>query len=145
MKITTLTDYKMKDNIEIICDNYAPTERINWIKSDLNDNRSKTLFLAKLYNRTREKKNYFMSLYLLGNEEKEKFTLLVRGNLNNWYSQKILGRDLSFDEYKDCMNLLLTEIEINENQLIKAKVKNLDIKMKVDLNSNFRNGNFGKL
>lgn len=134
----------MNDNIEIICDNYVPTDRIKWMNSDLNDDRNKTLFLAKLYNRTRKEENYFMSLYLSCNVEKEKFKLLVRGNINNWYSQKVLGRDLTFDEYKNCINFLLAEIGISKNQLRKGKIKNVDIQMKVDLKSIFRNEKFGK-
>jgi hypothetical protein len=127
----------MIDNIEIICENYTPTERIEWTNSDLNDNKPKTLFLAKLYNRTRKKENYFMSLFLLADEEKDKFTLLVRGNLNNWYSQKIIGRDLTYQEYKDSIKLLLYEIEVSENKLMKAKVKNIDVRINIDLTSVF--------
>ena len=129
----------MTDNIEIICKNYNPTQRINWVNPDLGDNRSKTMFLATLYNRTKKKKNYFMSLFLLADEENEKFTLLVRGNLNCWYSQKKLGRNLTFDEYIDCIELLFTEIEVNENQLMEANVKNIDFKMNAVFNSNIIN------
>lgn len=125
----------MIDNIEIICKNYTPTERIEWTNSILNDNKPKTLFLAKLYNRTRKKKNYFMSLFLRADEKKDQFTLLVRGNLNNWYSQKIMGRDLTYKEYTDGIKLLLSEIEVNENKLMTAKIKNIDVRINIDFPS----------
>lgn len=75
---------------------------------------------------------------MLADEHKEKFTLLVRGNLNNWYSQKILGRTLTVEEYKDCINLLLGQLDVERNDLINAKMKNAEIRLSVLLNTTSR-------
>jgi hypothetical protein len=138
MKITDLTNYNMIDNFELICKNYTPTEKINWVSVDNNDDKRKALFLAKLYNRNKKRENYFLSLFLLANERKDNFTLLVRGNLNNWYSQKTFGKNLTLEEYKDCLYLLQSEIEINEHRLLNSKVKSIDVKISIDLLSIYK-------
>lgn len=123
----------MLDNFELICYNYSPTEKINWMSVDDTD-KKKPLFVALLYNSNKKREDYFLTLLMLANEPKEKFTLLVRGNLNNWYSQKILGRTLTVGEYKDCINLLLGQLDIERNDLINAKMKNAEIRLSVLLN-----------
>ena len=128
----------MIDNFELICKNYTPTERIKWVSVDEEDNKSKTLFLAKLYNRNIKEENYPLSLFMLADEPKENFTLMVRGNLNNWFTQKILGRNLTSEELKDCLRLIFHEIDINENEFLKSKVKNADIKINITLSKSFR-------
>jgi hypothetical protein len=124
----------MIDNFELICKNYTPTEKIKWVSVD--DNKSKTLYMAKLYNRNKKKENYFLSLFMLADERKDLFTLMVRGNLNNWFTQKILGRNLTFEEFKNCLYLLKSEIDLNEHRLLNSKVENIDIKINIDLFSN---------
>lgn len=128
----------MMDNFELICENYNPAEKINWVSID-NDNKKKGMFLAVLYNRDKKDKKYFLTLFLLADEPKEKFTLKVRGNLNNWFTQKRLGRNLTLDDYKECFYLLFSEIDIKENVFLNARVKNADIKLNVALRTNFIN------
>jgi hypothetical protein len=127
----------MLDNFELTCYNYSPTDRINWVAVD-NTDKKKTLFVALLYNSNKKSENYFLTLFMLADEQKEKFTLLVRGNLNNWYSQKILGRTLTIEEYKDCINLLLAQLDVERNDLINAKMKNAEIRLSVLLNPTSR-------
>jgi hypothetical protein len=126
----------MIDNFELICKNYTPTEKIKWVSVD--DNKSKTLYMAKLYNRNKKKENYFLSLFMLADERKDLFTLMVRGNLNNWFTQKILGRNLTLEEFKNCLYLLQSEIDLNEHRLLNSKVENVDIKINIDLFSNYK-------
>ena len=138
MKITDLTKYNMNDYLELYCENYTATEKIQWKNATLGKSTYKYLYRAKLYNPNIKKKNYFMNLFMLADEKKGTFSLVIRGNLNNWYSQNPFGKKLTIEEYKDCMSLLLSEIEIEESQLMNAKVQSIEIRLRVLLHSNFR-------
>lgn len=126
----------MKDNIEIICRNYSPTQMINWKNTDLDSSSNKTLYLAKLYNPKNNRRAYFLSLYLLADERKEKFTLMLRGNLNYWFFQKISEKNLTTEQHKKGMDFIFTILDIKESKILDAKINNF--KIEVELKPNFR-------
>lgn len=119
----------MKDNIEIICKNYNPTYLINWKNKNLDCNSNTTLYLAKLFNPMNNQRAYFLSLYLLADERKEKFTLMVRGNLNYWYYQKISEKNLTIKQHEYCLDLIFTVLLIEENEIIDSEITDFRIKL----------------
>ncbi|KAF2336149.1 hypothetical protein [Flavobacterium daemonense] len=112
-------------NIKICSQNYylnekeikwklAPTSKTKYKFSHglLYLTKKKTLYKTKFYNSSNKNKIYYMRIYILFSKHNVYGTLYVEGNLSDWYYQTSLGRNLSCEEYENCMNFLLSEIEI---------------------------------
>jgi hypothetical protein len=96
--------------IKWIFEDYSPNEKIDW-KEVKEKCCGKYFYKSKLYNNSRNAKNYALKLFLIADEKTEKFTLIIKGNIDKWYSQKPLNRNLTLEEYQNCIKLLLLEIE----------------------------------
>lgn len=92
---------------------YSPNESINW--KEVNSKYKRIyIYEAKLYNSFRNNKYYPLKLILIANKKTESFTLIVKGNLNKWYSPKGLKTDLTLENYQECIKILFEEIGINQ-------------------------------
>jgi hypothetical protein len=112
-------------NIKLCYNNFLGDEKIEWKfapisktiykrfgKKKLQAITEDTLYKAKFYNEEEESKIYYMRLYLFFSRRTGFKTLYIEGNISDWYYQKSLGRNLSFEEYEDCINSVLLQIRV---------------------------------
>ncbi|WP_294962589.1 hypothetical protein [uncultured Flavobacterium sp.] len=119
-----MTNIKNYD-IKLCCQNYyVNEEEIKWKLAPISKTKyefsggllyitkKKTLYKTKFYNRNNKNKIYYLRIYVFFSKHNVYGNLYVEGNLSDWYYQVSLGRDLSSEEYENCMNFLLSEIKI---------------------------------
>lgn len=135
----------MKNKIELFVNNYTPTERIEWENIYLQNqeikhvsNKCDFLFRARLYNKNEKIKMVFLNLYLYHNKVKGKYSLVIRGRLNNWYFQNFKNKKLTKDEYNFALELLLSEIELDKKNLLSSETGTMNFRMRVYLNAIFK-------
>jgi hypothetical protein len=144
MKITDLTKYNMKNKIEFFCNDYIPSENLKWENVSLQNqeikhisNKCDFLFRARLYNKNEKSKMVFLNLYMYHNKTKGKYSLVIRGRLNNWYFQNFDNKKLTNDEYNSAFELILTELELEKKNLFYSKTGVMDLAMRIYLSSVF--------
>lgn len=132
----------MLDKIKIILKNYSPSERIKW-KDKVVENcpPEKYFYTGKIYNNQFPRKRFSLKLLLTADEKNDVFSLSINGSIRKWYYQKNSRKDLNFEEFIDCIELIAKELNTDVKNLLNGKITQLEVGLTLLLKSEMRDIN----
>ncbi|KAF2336159.1 hypothetical protein [Flavobacterium daemonense] len=120
-KFTVVNDYPLWGN-------YRPSKFPN-----------RHIFSREISNeKAKVKRPFEITLMLYYDDEKDKFTIGFNGSIRKWYFGKNTRRNLTPTQLKDCIKLLSVKIGIREQDLLNARVTQLESGVTLLLKSDFK-------
>ncbi|MEL1242787.1 hypothetical protein AAEO56_00825 [Flavobacterium sp. DGU11] len=128
----------MIDKIKIHLKDYSPSDNITWKEKLVEDCIDKSLYNARLYNSAFPKKKFSLKLLLTADEGNDMFNLSIDGSIRKWYYQKNSRKDLNYEEFLDCIELLAKELGTTKKRILAGKVNKVEVGVTLLLKAKMR-------
>lgn len=117
-------------DIILFNEDFNLSEKIKWEEDTLFNSQNIYFFRARLFNNNINRKKFSLGLKILYDVQKNYCLLFISGKLENWFFQEEKKEKLTGEEYKNCLILLHSELdlEFKERQLIEGKHLIMDSK-----------------